>query len=83
DFSGKVKGMKVKAVDTTGAGDAFIGGMLSQLANNLSLYQDEKQLREAVKFANACGALTVTERGAIPALPLRKAVLEALVQVLV
>jgi hypothetical protein len=31
--------------------------------------QNEDRLREALKFANACGAITVTERGAIPALP--------------
>ncbi|URE07633.1 pfkB family carbohydrate kinase [Musa troglodytarum] len=39
---------------------------------------DEQRLREALKFANACGALTVMERGAIPALPTREAVLSAL-----
>lgn len=44
----------------------------------MRLLQDEKRLREALKFANACGAITVTERGAIPALPQREAVLEAL-----
>jgi sugar/nucleoside kinase (ribokinase family) len=32
-----VKGMKVDAVDTTGAGDAFVAGILSQLATDLSL----------------------------------------------
>jgi len=35
-----------------------------------------------LKFANACGAITVTDRGAIPALPTRKAVLAALTKVL-
>jgi fructokinase len=35
-------------------------------------------LREALKFANVCGALTVTQRGAIPALPTRQQVLDAL-----
>lgn len=39
EFSGKVKGMKVNAVDTTGAGDAFVAGILSQLATDLSLLQ--------------------------------------------
>lgn len=42
--------------------------------------QDESRLREALKFANACGALTVMERGAIPALPSMKAVREVLLQ---
>lgn len=79
DFSGRVSGLKVEQVDTTGAGDAFVAGILSQLASDISLLQDEQWLREALKFANACGALTVMERGAIPALPTREAVLSALV----
>ena len=81
DFNGRVGGLKVEPVDTTGAGDAFVGRILSQLSCDLSLYHDENRLREALKFANACGALTVTERGAIPALTSREAVLEALVKV--
>ncbi|KAK8521332.1 hypothetical protein V6N13_077442 [Hibiscus sabdariffa] len=77
-FKGRVSGIKVKPVDTTGAGDAFVGGLLSSLASDLNLFQDDKRLREALAFANACGALTVTERGAIPALPTKQAVLDAL-----
>ncbi|GJN00223.1 hypothetical protein PR202_ga17638 [Eleusine coracana subsp. coracana] len=81
EFSGRVSGLKVTAVDTTGAGDAFLAGVLSQLAIDFSILQDEGRLREALKFANACGALTVTERGAIPALPTRQQVLDALTSV--
>ncbi|KZV52937.1 fructokinase [Dorcoceras hygrometricum] len=73
-FKGRVPGVKVKAVDTTGAGDAFIGATLFCLASHLNLYEDEDKLREALFFANACGALTVTDNGAIPALPTREAV---------
>ncbi|PQQ05669.1 putative fructokinase-6 chloroplastic [Prunus yedoensis var. nudiflora] len=80
EFSGRVKGMKVDAVDTTGAGDAFVAGILSQLAVDLSLLQEEGKLRDALLFANACGALTVTERGAIPALPTREAVLNVMLK---
>ncbi|KAH8483220.1 hypothetical protein H0E87_027845 [Populus deltoides] len=78
EFNGRVKGLKVDAVDTTGAGDAFVAGILSQLAKDLSLLQNEDRLREALMFANACGALTVKERGAIPALPTREAVHSAI-----
>ncbi|KAJ6803839.1 uncharacterized protein M6B38_187720 [Iris pallida] len=78
-FNGRVSGLQVNQVDTTGAGDAFVAGILSQLASDISLLQDEGRLRKALKFANACGALTVMERGAIPALPTREAVNNALV----
>ncbi|CAO2825328.1 unnamed protein product [Amaranthus hypochondriacus] len=80
DFSGRIEGLKVDAVDTTGAGDAFVAGILSQLASHTNLIQEEDRLRDALRFANACGALTVTERGAIPALPTREAVLSALMK---
>lgn len=80
EFSGRVKGMKADAVDTTGAGDAFVAGILSQLGVDLSLLQNEDKLRDALLFANACGALTVTGRGAIPALPTREAVLNAILK---
>uniref|UniRef100_A0A1D1ZEP8 fructokinase n=1 Tax=Anthurium amnicola TaxID=1678845 RepID=A0A1D1ZEP8_9ARAE len=78
DFSGRVGGLKVNQVDATGAGDAFVAGFLYQLVSDFSLLKDEGRLREALKFANASGALTVRERGAIPALPSRQAVLDAL-----
>jgi fructokinase len=78
EFHGKVSGTKVKAVDTTGAGDGFVGGLLNSLATNIDLFKDEEKLREALKSANACGAITVTEKGAIPALPTKEAVLEFL-----
>lgn len=40
----------------------------------------EDRLRDALQFANACGALTVTERGAIPAMPTREAVLNVMLK---
>ena len=39
EFEGRVAGFKVKAVDTTGAGDAFAGGILNILASNPNLYK--------------------------------------------
>lgn len=40
--------------------------------------QDEGKLRQVLKFANACGAITTTEKGAIPALPSEPAAVELL-----
>ncbi|XP_002974772.2 probable fructokinase-6, chloroplastic [Selaginella moellendorffii] len=78
EFLGRVDGIKVDAVDTTGAGDAFVAGALTQLVKEPSLYKDEPRLREALLFANACGAIATTERGAIPALPSKSAVFQLL-----
>lgn len=38
-FKGRVSGLKVKAVDTTGAGDAFVGAILNSLASDVNLYK--------------------------------------------
>jgi ribokinase len=62
DDSHYVLPFKVDVVDTTAAGDAFIGGFAVLLANG-------KSLDEALRYANACGALTVTKFGAQPSLP--------------
>lgn len=79
-FKGRVPGVKVKPIDTTGAGDAFVSGILSVLVSDLNLYEDEKRLREALNFANACGALVVTKKGAIPAMPTKEEVHQILKQ---
>lgn len=39
EFKGRIGGQKVNAVDTTGAGDAFVAGLLNSLASNPSLYK--------------------------------------------
>lgn len=59
----------MNTVDTTGAGDAFVGALLGKLVDDQSVLEDETRLREILKFANACGAITTTKKGAIPALP--------------
>jgi fructokinase len=68
-FSGQVPGFEVKAVDTTGAGDGFVAGLLKGLVDHPQAEGDEAQLRAICRYANAVGAITTTERGAIPALP--------------
>ncbi|THU56414.1 hypothetical protein C4D60_Mb11t17010 [Musa balbisiana] len=69
DFHGSVESYAVKQVDTTGAGDAFVGALLGKIVEDHSALQDEKKLRELLRFANACGAITTTKKGAIPSLP--------------
>ncbi len=68
-FMGHVPGFKVATVDTTGAGDGFMAGILSRWLADPDLLQSEDAIREAVRFGNAAGALATTARGAIPALP--------------
>ena len=72
---GVVVGFGVEAVDATGAGDGFVAGLLQGLIADRAIVSDEARLRELCRFANAVGAITTTERGAIPALPTRERVL--------
>ncbi len=67
--SGEVAGFTVNAVDTTGAGDGFVAGLLKGLHDRPDAHADEDCLRAICRFANAVGALATTRRGAIPALP--------------
>jgi fructokinase len=76
---GHVPTYRVKTVDTTGAGDGFVAGLLAGLLANESTWGRSPDLEDTLRFANAVGALTTTQRGAIPALPTRDAV-EALMK---
>ncbi|KAI3910112.1 hypothetical protein MKW98_014497 [Papaver atlanticum] len=73
---GKVKGYTPKKVDTTGAGDAFMGALLYSIAKDPSLIEDEEKLRNTLTLASACGALSTTQKGAIPSLPKMSTALE-------
>lgn len=53
---------KVKAVDTTAAGDTFVGGFAAALANG-------KSEAEAIRFGQVAAALSVTRAGAQPSIP--------------
>lgn len=57
--------IKVDAVDTTGAGDAFNGGFVMALAEG-------KDLFTALRYGNVTGALSVTKLGTAPAMPFRE-----------
>jgi len=72
-------GYTVEVIDTTGAGDAFIGGFLYQLLNrNTGPNELEgtliKHHKEILAFANAAGALTTTGKGAIASIPKKEIV---------
>jgi ribokinase len=55
----------VKAVDTTAAGDVFNGALAVRLAEGAGL-------AEAVRFAHAAAAISVTRLGAQPSIPSRR-----------
>lgn len=57
-----VPGRAVKAVDTTGAGDCFVGALAAQLAQG-------KPIRDALAYANAAASVCVQRMGAAPSMP--------------
>lgn len=67
-----VSGKVVKPVDTTGAGDAFVGGLLYQLSQTPD-WQKAENVALAVECAHGCGALATTQKGAMTALPNQQA----------
>ena len=62
-----IPAFKVNAIDTTGAGDAFNGGLLTALAEG-------KNLHDAACFANAVAAISVQRIGTTPSMPTREEV---------
>ncbi|MEM1174497.1 MAG: carbohydrate kinase [Pseudomonadota bacterium] len=62
----------VQAVDTTGGGDAFMGGLLFGLSRSdhvLARVRSDVELTKVLEFAARCGALAVSRPGAFPAFP--------------
>ncbi|EPX9950141.1 aminoimidazole riboside kinase [Escherichia coli] len=64
-------GMSVNCVDSSGAGDAFVAGLLTGLSST-GLSTDEREMRRIIDLAQRCGALAVTAKGAMTALPCRQ-----------
>lgn len=72
EHSGWVEGLKAHAIDTLGAGDAFVSALLSELSQTSREDWSGLDWRGIVSLANACGAFATQKRGAIPSLPTRQ-----------
>jgi ribokinase len=73
EFRGIVPAFKVKAVDTTAAGDVYCGSLAVAMVEG-------KSLTDAVKFAGAASAISVTRLGAQPSAPWRKEIDEFIIK---
>ena len=75
---GSVATFSVRAIDTTAAGDAFVGGVLCSLAGRgvnrqtfVEFAADAAAVEEVLRFGAASGALATTRNGAFEAMPSR------------
>ena len=67
---GELAAYPVAAIDTTGAGDAFLAGFLHRyVTDGPERLADAQGARDALRFASATGALATTKRGAFAAMP--------------
>ena len=64
----KVNSFKVEAIDTTAAGDTFVGALVTGLSEGMSI-------QSAMTFASKASSITVTRRGAQQSIPYRKEVI--------
>ena len=73
-----IKAFQIHAVDTTGAGDSFWGGVLcSILSMNKNVEKMEwEEIKKCAVLGNAVAGLCVQKRGGIPAIPTKEAVFE-------
>lgn len=69
----EVPAFKVKAIDTTAAGDTYIGYYLAAI-------MDHKTIKEAMTIASRASSLTVTKAGSSVSIPTRKEVLETIIR---
>ena len=73
----RIQGRKVKAVDATGAGDAFWGAFLSSLriqGVEKSIDLTEEIIQKAMDYGNVSGCICVQSKGAIASIPTRETI---------
>lgn len=70
ETEGIMPAFPVNALDTTGAGDAFVAGIVQQICQQgISCFSDPEKVKLMVRFATAVGAMTTLKPGAIAAQP--------------
>ncbi|USK49918.1 aminoimidazole riboside kinase [Bacillus sp. CMF12] len=71
DEIGKIPALPYKVVDTTGAGDAFVSGLLYCINESPKAFEEHShdEIASMVRFANVSGGLAVTRKGAMTGLP--------------
>jgi ribokinase len=73
-----IPAFEVELVDQTGRGDAFAGALAAYCAVKVESPRWQDDIRDAVKFASAAGALACTKFGSIEALPTKAEIIELL-----
>ena len=69
-FSGETQTLSPSiVVDTTGAGDSFLSGLIYKLISTSEKFYNLKELNNIIQFAAACGALVCSGEGAIDCQP--------------
>lgn len=66
---GSIPAYAIQPLDTTGAGDAFMGGLLYRLTRENAQKIEcmtKPEIEDIMRFASACGAICATKRGAMP-----------------
>jgi len=69
----KIGVYNVKVIDTTAAGDTYIGGLISQLINH-------KSIKQAMQYATAASALAITKKGAQNSIPQKDEVINFMIK---
>ena len=74
-----IPGIRTRVADTNGAGDTFMGAVLSQLCHYERPLEklEDHHLKSILSFANKAASITCSRNGAIPAMPTLEEVKEA------